>query len=75
MARKSRRTAQKPRAPYTCPHCDKSFAGADAENSRSIALHRIMHVDDSGERWKLVDDFISKETGGAPTATTRTQAG
>ena len=43
---------------YSCPHCGESFANESTGDQRSISHHRIMHVDDSSERWKLMDDWV-----------------
>ena len=78
MARKSRPQDQKLRArsPHTCPHCGRAFNNEGPDDQRRITLHRIMHVDNSSERWKLMDDWIAaKEIADAPPTGARTQAG
>jgi hypothetical protein len=63
MARKSRRLGQGSGSGerYACPHCDDTFANETAEDVRRLRFHRIMHVDDSGERWKLMGDWIAEK--------------
>ena len=77
MARKSRPQEQKLRArsPYTCPHCGWEFGNESQDDQRRITLHRIMHVGDSGERWKLMDQWLAtKEATDAPATRAHAQA-
>jgi hypothetical protein len=53
--RKARKLGQP--LPYSCPICSESFWNETTEHRRQISLHRIMHVVDLNERWKLIEDW------------------
>ena len=62
-------------APYRCPHCGQRLANEGAKDQRTISLHRIMQVDNPGERWKLMANWIAaKGKGDAPSIRARTRA-
>jgi len=43
---------------YDCPHCGQSLASRTREDERTIDLHRIFHVTDSGERARLMHEWL-----------------
>ena len=49
--------------PYDCPHCGQSLASRTPDDERTINLHRIFHVADSGERARLMNEWLSQRHG------------
>jgi len=48
---------------YDCPHCGQSLASRTRDDERTIDLHRIFHVTDSGERARLMNEWLSQRDG------------
>lgn len=61
MVRRERFKLTEPNADYKCPHCGQEFAHTSPEFQWTVSFHRLLHVDDSQERWKLMDDWIAEQ--------------
>lgn len=48
---------------YACPQCGASFERGTADDEWKINVHRILHIGNSSERWKLLDELIATQEG------------